>query len=45
MDTEKVNKWLTLGANVGVLIGLLLLVPEIRQTNSIAKAEAINALT
>ena len=45
MDTDRLNRWLTLGANVGVLVGLLLLVAELRQTNSIAKAEAINVMT
>ena len=45
MDTDRLNRWLTLAANIGVIIGLVLLVAEIRQTNAIAKAEAINALT
>ena len=45
MDTDRLNRWLTLGANIGVLVGLLLLVAELRQTNSIAKAEAINVMT
>ena len=45
METDRLTRWLTLGANLGVLIGLLLLVGEIRQTNSIAKAEAVNAIT
>ena len=31
MNTEKLNRWLALGANVGVLIGLILLVYEVRQ--------------
>ncbi len=33
MDADRVNKWLTLGANLGVFAGLLLLAFEIRQTN------------
>ena len=45
MDTDRLNRWLTLGANIGVLGGLLLLVTEIRQTNAIARAEAINVMT
>ena len=45
METDRLTRWMTLGANFGVLVGLLLLVGEIRQTNSIAKAEAANALT
>ncbi len=35
MEGNKLNRWLTLGANFGVLIGLALLVFEIRQ-NTIA---------
>jgi hypothetical protein len=35
MESDKVNRWLTLGANIGVIVGLLLLVFEIRQ-NTIA---------
>jgi len=31
MKSEKLNPWLSLGANVGVVIGLALLVMEIRQ--------------
>ena len=45
MDSDRLNRWITLGANIGVLVGLLLLVAELRQTNSIAKAEAINVMT
>jgi hypothetical protein len=45
MDTDRLNRWLALGANLGVLVGLLLLVAEIRQTNVIARAEAINEMT
>ena len=39
MKTEKVNSWLTLGANVGVLIGLILLVIEIRQNTNMMQAQ------
>ena len=33
MDMDKINRWLTLIANVGVLMGILLVAYEIRQTN------------
>ena len=33
MDSDRVNRWLTLGANIGVLIGIVLLVIEVRQNN------------
>ena len=33
MDTDRLNRWLTLGANIGVLVGIILLVIEVRQNN------------
>lgn len=39
MDTDRLNRWLTLGANVGVLIGLAILIIELRQSSSIAAAQ------
>ena len=39
MDSDRLNRWLTLVANIGVLIGLALLVIEIRQSNLLALAE------
>jgi hypothetical protein len=38
LDTERVNKWLTLLANLGVLVGIVFLVVEVRQSNRIAIA-------
>ncbi len=29
MDSDRVNRWLTLGANIGVLIGIILLIVEL----------------
>ena len=40
MDTDRLNRWLTLGANIGVLIGIVLLVIEVRQNNSNLVAQA-----
>ena len=34
MKFKKVNSWLTLTANMGVLIGLILLIAELNQTNN-----------
>jgi len=31
MDSDKTNRWLTLGANIGVLIGIMLLVFELTE--------------
>ena len=38
MHIERIDKWLTLLANLGVLIGIVFLVVEVRQSNRIAVA-------
>ncbi len=38
MHTERVNQWLTLLANLGVLVGIVFLAAEVRQSNRIAIA-------
>ena len=38
MDSDTISRWLTLGANVGVLIGLLLLALEIRHNTQATQA-------
>lgn len=40
MRTEKINSWLSLLANFGVVVGLALLVFELRQAQHFAKTEA-----
>ena len=40
MKTEKLNSWLTLLANIGVVIGLVLLIIEIRQNTEVARSTA-----
>jgi len=40
LDTDRLNRWLSLGANIGVLVGLFFLVVEIRHTNDLARASA-----
>jgi hypothetical protein len=40
VDSDRLNRWLTLGANIGVLVGLIFLVVEIRHTNDLARASA-----
>ena len=40
MKLIKINHWLTLAANLGVIAGLVFLAIEIRQNTNIAKAEA-----
>jgi hypothetical protein len=39
MNSEKVNSWLTLSANFGVIIGLILLTVEIRQNTEMLRAQ------
>jgi hypothetical protein len=38
LHTERINKWLTLFANLGVLVGIVFLAVEVRQSNRIAIA-------
>ena len=42
MDSENVNRWLTLGANVGILIGLIPVFVEIRQNSDLLRLQFIN---
>ena len=44
MDKDKLNSWLTLGANVGVIIGLLLLAYEINQATKATEAAASDSV-
>lgn len=39
MDTDKLNRWMTLIANIGVLIGIIFLAIEIRQNTEITRAQ------
>ncbi len=41
MNTEKLNSWLTLVANFGVLLGIALLVYELRQTQHLAETDSM----
>lgn len=44
MKSERVNRWLTLGANIGVLLGLVILIFEVRQNAALTRTELeINA--
>jgi hypothetical protein len=42
MDSGKVSNWLQIGANIGILLGLLLVAIQIRQGTDIAKAQIEN---
>lgn len=39
MNNDNLNRWLSLGANIGVLIGLILLVYEVRQNSELMRAQ------
>ena len=39
METDHVNRWLTLGANVGVIAGLILLAAEINQNTKVSEMQ------
>ena len=40
MDSAKVNSWLALLANLGVVVGLALLIYEVRESQKLAETEA-----
>jgi hypothetical protein len=42
MEPDKLNRWLTLGANVGVLIGIILLIIELDQNRDMIRAQTRN---
>jgi hypothetical protein len=44
MNTSKLNDWLQILASMGVIIGLLLVAVEIRESNRFAKSESIGAM-
>ena len=39
METDRLNRWLTLGANVGVIAGLILLAAEISQNTEVSEMQ------
>ena len=44
MDSDRLDKWLTLGANVGVLVGIILLVVELGQNRDMMRAQTRNEI-
>ena len=42
MNVDSLNRWLTLGANIGVLIGIFLLVAELNQNSALMRAQIFN---
>ena len=45
MKTGRLNSWLTLGANIGVLIGIILLLVELDQNRQMMRAQTRNVLS
>jgi hypothetical protein len=45
MDSDKLNKWLTLAANVGVIAGIVFLAIEIRQNSDAVRAQTRTQLS
>jgi hypothetical protein len=39
MDSDRLNRWLTLGANIGVLVGIVVLIVEIAQNTEMMRAQ------
>ena len=39
MDSDRLNRWLTLGANLGVLVGIVLLLLELDQNRKLMRAK------
>ena len=44
MESDRLNRWLTLGANVGVLIGIILLIIELDQNRDMMRAQTRHEL-
>ena len=42
MDSNKVNRWLTLGANLGVLVGIILILIELDQNATMMRGQTRN---
>jgi len=45
VDADKVNRWLTLGANVGVFLGIILLIVELDQSRDMMLAQTRNEIS
>ena len=42
MKADAINRWLTLGANLGVLVGIFLLIAELNQNSTLMRAQIFN---
>ena len=42
LESDRLNRWLTLGAHVGVLVGIFLLIAELNQNSTLMRAQIFN---
>ena len=45
MDSNQLNRWVTLGANIGVLVGIILLIVELDQNHEAVQAQTRSNLS
>ena len=43
MNSDRLNRWLTLGANLGVLVGIILILAELNQNSDLMRAQMTQA--
>ena len=43
MNADQINRWLTLAANIGVLVGIVVLIVEIGQNTDLMRAQMVQA--
>ena len=43
MGSDKINSWLTLGANLGVLVGIILILMELNQNAALTRAQMVQS--
>jgi hypothetical protein len=44
LDYSQLNEWLTLNANLGVLVGIIFLIIEIKQNTELHKSDSRKAI-
>ncbi|RLA43619.1 MAG: hypothetical protein DRR06_11645 [Gammaproteobacteria bacterium] len=42
VNSDRLNRWLTLGANVGILAGLILVAVQIQQNSQLVRTQLVN---
>jgi len=45
MDSERLNRWMTLGANIAVLVGMALIIVEFNQNREMMHASTRNEIS